>query len=98
VLAADFYHYFGYDHPLHTLGHDALVVGPTAGLLRKLGFISASHENASAVMSSGELVIVFSGRRSRLADVDALRGPGEVGLLGHRNEVLQLPQFHNNKF
>ena len=30
-----------------------------------------------------------------LADVHALRGAGEVRLLGDRDQVLKLPQFHN---
>jgi hypothetical protein len=30
-----------------------------------------------------------------LADVHPLRGPGEVRVLGDRDEVLQLPQFHS---
>ena len=30
-----------------------------------------------------------------LADVHPLRGPGEVGLLGHGDEVLELAQFHD---
>ena len=31
-----------------------------------------------------------------LADVDALRGAGEVRFLGDGDEVLQLPQFHTS--
>jgi hypothetical protein len=30
-----------------------------------------------------------------LCDMRTLGGPGEVGLLGHGDEVFQLPQFHN---
>ena len=30
-----------------------------------------------------------------LADVDARRGAGEIRLLGHGDEVLELPDFHN---
>ena len=30
-----------------------------------------------------------------LGDMRTLGGPCEVGLLGHGDEVLQLPQFHN---
>lgn len=33
-----------------------------------------------------------------LADVDAVGGPGEVRLLGHRDEVRELPQFHKLGF
>jgi hypothetical protein len=33
-----------------------------------------------------------------LADVHPLGGPSEVGLLRHRDEVLELSQFHEQKF
>jgi hypothetical protein len=29
-----------------------------------------------------------------LADVDPLGGPGEIGLLGHRDEVFKLAELH----
>ena len=35
------------------------------------------------------------GADAGLADVHPLGGTGEVGLLGDRDEVLQLPQFHD---
>ena len=38
------------------------------------------------------------GADAGLADVHALGGPGEVPLLGDRDEVLQLPQFHDWRF
>ncbi len=31
-----------------------------------------------------------------LSDVDPLCRPGEVGLLGDGDQILQLPKFHNN--
>jgi len=38
------------------------------------------------------------GADTRLADVHPRRSPGEVRLLDHCDEVLQLPQFHNSGF
>jgi hypothetical protein len=38
------------------------------------------------------------GAHPGLADVHAVGRPGEVGLLGDRDEVLQLPDLHNQKF
>ena len=38
------------------------------------------------------------GADAGLADVHPFGRAGEVGLLGDRDEVLQLPQFHNHRF
>jgi hypothetical protein len=35
------------------------------------------------------------GADGRLRDVDALSGAGEIGLLGDRDEIFELPQFHS---
>jgi 1-acyl-sn-glycerol-3-phosphate acyltransferase len=68
VLAAAFYERFGYTRPIFTLSHDMLVTGAVGRLLSRAGFISASHESASAALGSGGIVVVFPG-----GDYDAYR-------------------------
>jgi 1-acyl-sn-glycerol-3-phosphate acyltransferase len=48
ILAAQYYHEHGYGRPLYTLSHDMLSVGPTGDFFKKIGYISANHENADA--------------------------------------------------
>ncbi len=59
ILAAEFYAEHGYDRPLYTLSHDMLMTGPTGDFFRKIGYISANHENADRALRSGGLVVVF---------------------------------------
>ena len=61
ILAADFYDHHGYDRPLYTLSHDMLMAGPTGEFFRRIGYISANHENADEALRSGGLVVVFPG-------------------------------------
>jgi 1-acyl-sn-glycerol-3-phosphate acyltransferase len=61
TFAVDFYDRFGYDRPLYTLSHDMLSVGPTGDFFKKIGYISANHENADEALRSGGLVVVFPG-------------------------------------
>ena len=61
ILAVDFYEQHGYDRPLYTLSHDMLSVGPTGDFFKKIGYISANHENADEALRSGGLVVVFPG-------------------------------------
>jgi 1-acyl-sn-glycerol-3-phosphate acyltransferase len=61
ILAAEFYHEHGYDRPMYTLSHDMLSVGPTGDFFKRIGYISASHENADEALRSGGLVVVFPG-------------------------------------
>jgi 1-acyl-sn-glycerol-3-phosphate acyltransferase len=61
ILAAEYYHEHGYGRPLYTLSHDMLSVGPTGDFFKKIGYISANHENADAALRSGGLVVVFPG-------------------------------------
>ncbi|MDG4669422.1 1-acyl-sn-glycerol-3-phosphate acyltransferase [Mycobacterium sp. 236(2023)] len=68
VLATAFYEKFGYTRPIFTLSHDMLVTGAIGQLLSRAGFISASHESASAALGSGGIVVVFPG-----GDYDAYR-------------------------
>ncbi len=61
IFAPAFYRRFGYDRPLYTLAHFAVLVGPTAGWLRRLGTIEANRENAGKALRSGAVVLVFPG-------------------------------------
>ncbi len=61
ILQAEYYHEHGYGRPLYTLSHDMLSVGPTGDFFKKIGYISANHENADAALRSGGLVVVFPG-------------------------------------
>ena len=61
VLAFGFYEVFGYERPVYTLSHDLIFHGPTADVLRKTGFIPASHRNADEALRAGGVVVVFPG-------------------------------------
>jgi 1-acyl-sn-glycerol-3-phosphate acyltransferase len=61
VFATDFYATFGYDRPVYTLTHDLMFRGPTGDVLKKTGFIPASHDNADEALRSGGVVVVFPG-------------------------------------
>jgi 1-acyl-sn-glycerol-3-phosphate acyltransferase len=61
IFSPAFYHTFGYDRPVYTLGHYGLFLGPMDGWLRRLGVIEASRENAAAALHSGAVVLVFPG-------------------------------------
>jgi 1-acyl-sn-glycerol-3-phosphate acyltransferase len=61
VLATDFYSTFGYDRPVYTLSHDILFSTPAGDLLKRTGFIPASHENAEEALRAGGVVVVFPG-------------------------------------
>jgi 1-acyl-sn-glycerol-3-phosphate acyltransferase len=61
ILSAEFYHQHGYDRPIYTLSHDMLMTGPTGDFFRRIGCISANHENADEALRSGGLVVVFPG-------------------------------------
>ncbi|MDT5138630.1 MAG: hypothetical protein QOD58_2892 [Mycobacterium sp.] len=61
VFATDFYAAFGYSRPVYTLSHDILFGGPQGDLLKKTGFIPASHENADEALRAGGVVVVFPG-------------------------------------
>jgi 1-acyl-sn-glycerol-3-phosphate acyltransferase len=68
ILAAFFYEKFGYDRPIYTLSHDMLLTGVTSGFFRGIGYIRANHDNASAALRTGGVVVVFPG-----GDYDAYR-------------------------
>src|SRR6201996_4282349 len=61
IFASAFYNEFGYDRPVYTLGHYGIFLGPLDGILRRLGVIEASRENAAVALHSGAVVLVFPG-------------------------------------
>ena len=68
VFATDFYSTFGYGRPVYTLSHDLLFRSPASDILKRAGFIPASHHNADEALRSGGVVVVFPG-----GDYDAYR-------------------------
>jgi 1-acyl-sn-glycerol-3-phosphate acyltransferase len=61
VFVTDFYATFGYARPVYTLTHDIMFSGPTGDLLKRTGFIPASHDNADEALRAGGVVVVFPG-------------------------------------
>ena len=61
IFSPAFYNEFGYDRPVYTLGHYGIFIGPLDGVLRRLGVIEASRENAAVALHSGAVVLVFPG-------------------------------------
>jgi 1-acyl-sn-glycerol-3-phosphate acyltransferase len=82
VFAPAFYKRFGYSRPVYTLAHWAVLMGPTSGLLRRVGVIEANRENAKKALRSGAVVLVFPG-----GDYDSYRptSAGNVIDFGGRN-------------
>jgi 1-acyl-sn-glycerol-3-phosphate acyltransferase len=72
VFAPAFYHKFGFDRPVYTLGHSAIFVGPMGDWLHRLGVIEANRANAAKALRSGALVLVFPG-----GDYDSYRSTFE---------------------
>ncbi len=68
VFAVDYYDKFGYDRPIYALTHDIMLVGPTAELLRRMGYIRATRDNAAEALRAGAVLIDFPG-----GDYDAYR-------------------------
>jgi 1-acyl-sn-glycerol-3-phosphate acyltransferase len=68
IFAPAFYEAFGYHRPLFTLAHYGVFLGGVGGLMRRLGVIEASRENAAAALHSDGVVLVFPG-----GDYDAFR-------------------------
>lgn len=61
IFAPAFYKRFGYSRPGYTLSHWGVLMGPTSGLLRRIGVIEANRENANKALRSGAVVLVFPG-------------------------------------
>ena len=71
-----FFETFGWDRPMFTLGHDLLFKGPLAGVMKQLGMIRASRENAVKALRSGAVVVVFPG-----GDNDAMRPTSQQAVI-----------------
>lgn len=61
IIATAYWEKYGVTHPLRVLAHDILMFGPQGGLLRSLGFVNATRENALAALREGGATIVFPG-------------------------------------
>ena len=61
IFSMAFYDRFGFNRPVHTLGHSALFVGPVGDLLRKTGLIHADADTTTAALQDGAVVMVFPG-------------------------------------
>ena len=61
IIAVAYWEKYGLTHPLRVLAHDILMTGPQANLLRSLGFVNATRENAQAALREGGATIVFPG-------------------------------------
>src|SRR6185312_2860844 len=61
IFVPAFYTKFGYDRAVYTLAHWAVLRGPTAGYLRRLGAIEANRANAANALRAGAVVLVFPG-------------------------------------
>ena len=61
IFVPAFYTEFGYDRAVYTLAHWAVLRGPTAGYLRRLGAIEANRANAANALRAGAVVLVFPG-------------------------------------
>lgn len=69
-------------------------------IARVLGMPPATVAPLVRAVAAAEIVFELPdlGADSRLADMHAFGCAGEVRFLGHRDEVFQLPQFHNWRF
>ena len=76
ILWLRFFETFGWDRPLYTLGLDLLFKGPLAGIMKHLGMLRASRENAADALRSGAAVIVFPG-----GDNDAMRPTSQQAVI-----------------
>ncbi len=61
VIAVAFFEHFGIERPLYVLAHDMLFMGQGKQLFPRAGFVPATRSNASAILRSGGVTIVFPG-------------------------------------
>jgi 1-acyl-sn-glycerol-3-phosphate acyltransferase len=73
AIALAYWKRFGIERPLHVLAHDLLMKGPVGNLLRSLGFVNATKENAQAALRAGGATIVFPG-----GDYDVYRPTSKI--------------------
>ena len=76
TLWLKFFETFGYDRPMYTLGLDLLFTGPLAAVMKHLGMIRASRDNAIGALRSGAVVVVFPG-----GDNDAMRPTSQQAVI-----------------
>ena len=60
IIATAYWEKYGIAHPLRVLAHDVLML-PFGAVLRPLGFLNATRENALAALREGGATIVFPG-------------------------------------
>ena len=60
IIAVAYWEKYGLKHPLRVLAHDVLML-PLGSVLRPLGFVNATRENARAALREGGATIVFPG-------------------------------------
>ena len=60
--------HFGSERPFYVLAHDMLFTGVAGPVMRAMGFLPASRENARALLSAGAVTILFPG-----GDYDSFR-------------------------
>ncbi len=61
VFTLAFAGHFGVERPFYQLAHNLVVTWPGLGVLRKLGAIAASPENARRALESGAVLLVYPG-------------------------------------
>ncbi len=61
VLTIAFAGHFGVERPFYQLAHNLVVSWPGLGVLRKLGAIAASPQNARRALESGAVLLVYPG-------------------------------------
>ncbi len=61
ILAYALVDEFGPERPFYVLAHDGLFMGPLGPLMRSMGFLPASRDNARALLESGATTILFPG-------------------------------------
>ena len=60
IIAVAYWEKYGIEHPLRVLAHDVLML-PFGAVLKPLGFLKATRENARAALREGGATIVFPG-------------------------------------
>ena len=60
IIATAYWEKYGISHPLRVLAHDVLML-PFGSVLKPLGFVNATRENAQAALAEGGATIVFPG-------------------------------------
>lgn len=73
ILAYGLVDEFGSERPFAVLAHDMLMAGPIGALMRTMGFLPASRDNAIRLLRSGAVTILFPG-----GDHDVFRPTAEA--------------------